>query len=142
MVESNQPFRQMVPQEPNTNQPQISVDKSNIKVPVDVQDALGILEGLWGVSGLIASQNITMDKRGYGFAQALAKSNTPGELHTWTIEFSFDNVTWYPEYVSGAPEVSINRTLSSAAEFWRLSTVTNGGAGHTIDMVLSATFSS
>jgi hypothetical protein len=119
----------------------IDVAKSDIKVPVDIQDALEILESLMAASGLVA-QSITMDKRGYGFVQALAKSNTPGELHTWTLEFSFDNATWYTEYVSGAPEVSINRTSSSAARYWRLSSNNNGGAAHTVDLVLAATNSS
>lgn len=139
MVESNQPFRQMVPQEPNTNQPQISVDKSNIKVPVDIQDALEILESITASAATPVS--ITMDGRGYGFKQALGMASA-GKTRTFLVEFSFDNVTWYTEYTSGVPELSINRTLSSTARYWRLTATDTLASGGTVDLVLGATQSS
>jgi hypothetical protein len=130
-----------VGQEPGTKEMQISVNKSNIKVPIDIQDALEILEGLWMVDGTVAQGPVTLDKRGYGFVQILFKSNTVGKLHILTIDFSFDNVTWYNEYISGAAEQSKNYTLSSTARYWRASTDAVAGA-HTVDIVLGATQSS
>jgi hypothetical protein len=127
------------PQEPGTNEQQISVNKSNIKVPVDIQDALEIKEELYAADGT-AAQNITMDKRGYGFVQALAKS-TAAKLHTYTLEYSFDNINWYNQYTSGAPELSTNQTLSSTARYWRWSSDAVAGA-HTLDLILGATQSS
>jgi hypothetical protein len=131
------PFQYAVPQEPGTKEPQMSINKSNIKVPVDVQDVLEIYEGLWAVSGL-AAQAITCDTRGYKIKQYLCKSNTPGELHTWTIDYSFDNVTWYNQYTSGAPEVSTGAYVTSAARYWRASSNNNGGGAHTVDLVLGS----
>lgn len=141
MPEEGQTTRWTIPQEPVTKEPMYSINKSNIKVPVDIQGVLEIYETLYAASGL-AVQTITMDKQGYGFVQALAKSLTPGELHTFTLDFSFDNVNWYNEYTSGVAELSINRTLSSTAKFWRLSSNNNGGAAHNVDLILGATPSS
>ena len=139
MVESNQPFRQMVPQEPNTNQPQISVDKSNIKVPIDVQDALEIVESI--TASALTPVTITMDGRGYGFKQVLGVSSGV-TTRTFLVEFSFDNVTWFTDYTSGVPEVSINRTQSSTARYWRLTATDTLPSGGTVSLVLGATLSS
>ena len=127
------------PQEPGTCEPQMSINKANIKVPVDIQDALEIKEELYAADGT-AAQSITMDKRGYGFVQALALS-TAAKLHIYILEYSFDNAVWFNEYTSGAAELSINRTTSSTARYWRLSSDAVGGA-HTLSLVLGATLSS
>ena len=139
MTEEGASTRRTVPQEPGTKQMMISVDKSNIKVPVDVQDALPINESL--LDSVATPVSITMDGRGYGFKQAVATADA-GKTRTYLIEFSFDNARWYTEYTSGVPELSINRSLSSTAPFWRLTATDTLASGGEVDLILGATFSS
>jgi hypothetical protein len=140
MTEEGASTRRTVPQEPGTKQMMISVDKSNIKVPVDVQDALEINESLT-VTGTVLN-SITMDKRGYGFVQALAYSDVGARTHIYTLDFSFDNALWFNEYTSAIAEVSINRTVSSTARYWRLGFDANAASNHNVTVVLGATLSS
>jgi len=136
MPEEGANTRYSIPQEPGTKEPQYSINKSNIKVPVDIQDALEITEILMGADGT-AAQAITMDKRGYamvnirGFASAAA-------VHTYVVDYSFDNVNWINYYTSGAPETLYNPVAFwHSARYWRITTAGVGGA-HTIDLILAA----
>lgn len=139
MPEEGSVTRWVIPQEPGTKEPMFSINKSNIKVPVDIQDALEILESV--MASAVSPVSITMDGRGYGFKQALGMA-TVGDTRTYLVEFSFDNATWYTEYTSLVPERSINRTLSSSARYWRLTATDTDATGGTVDLVLGATQSS
>ena len=131
------PPNQVLPQEPGTKQQLVSIDKANIKTPVDIQDQLEIYDGLWGADGTAAQGPITCDTRGYGSKQFTCVSNTAGKLHIWTIAYSFDNVTWYNHYVSAGAELSTSQTVISAARYWRASSDAVAGA-HTVDLILGA----
>jgi hypothetical protein len=139
MPEEGANTRYSIPQEPGTKEPQYSINKSNIKVPVDIQDALEILESL--MDSVATPVSITLDKRGYGFVQAVATAD-PGKTRTYLIEFSFDNARWYPEYTSGVPELNINRSVSSSARYWRLTATDTLASGGEVDLILGATQSS
>lgn len=140
MTEEGASTRRTVPQVPGTKEMMIDVAKSDIKVPVDMQDALEINELLTASGTAILS--ITMDKRGYGFVQAVAFSSNPVLTHLYTLEYSFDNAQWFTEYLSAIAEISINRTVSSTARYWRLSSDANAGGAHNVTLILGATFSS
>ena len=139
MPEEGSNTRNSIPQEPGTKQLMISVDKSNIKVPIDVQDALEVVESI--TASALTPVTITMDGRGYGFKQALGVSSGV-TTRTFLVEFSFDNVTWFTDYTSGVPEVSINRTQSSTARYWRITATDTLVSGGTVSLVLGATLSS
>ena len=139
MTEEGASTRRTVPQEPGTKQMMISVDKSNIKVPVDIQDALEIVESI--MDSVATPVSITMDGRGYGFKQAFATADA-GKTRTFLVEFSFDNARWYIEYTSGVPELYINRSLSSTARYWRPTATDTLASGGEVDLVLGATQSS
>jgi hypothetical protein len=114
----------------------MSLDKANIKCPVDIQDQLEIYEGLWAADGT-AAQTITCDTRGYGTKQFTCLSNTAGKLHIWTISYSFDNVTWYVHYASAGAELSTSQTVISAARYWKVASDAVVGA-HTEDLIIGA----
>jgi len=137
MPEEGDIARATLPQEPGTNEQQISVNKSNIKVPVDIQDALEIKEELYGADGTSAQGPITLDKRGYTLIQFDGHSSSAAKPHTFTVEYSFDNITWYNQYTSPAPEQNLSKTVESAARYWRISSDAVAGA-HNIDLVLGA----
>ncbi len=139
MPEEGANTRFSIPQEPGTKEPQYSINKSNIKVPVDIQDALEINESL--LDSEATPVTITMDSRGYGLKQAVGVADA-GKTRTYLIEFSFDNARWYPEYVSAIPELSINRTLSSSARYWRLTATDTLASGGQVDLILGAVQSS
>ena len=127
-----------VPQEPTTKEPQISINRSNIKVPVDIQDALEIKEELYAADGT-GAQQITMDKRGYDKVQVTAHSSNAANLHIYTVDYSYDNVTWYNAYTSAGAERTIEHTYPDvSARYWRLGSDAVAGV-HTVDLVLAST---
>jgi hypothetical protein len=125
-----------VNQEPGTKEMQISINKSNIKVPVDIQDALEITELLMGADGT-AAQAISMDKRGYAMVNIRCFASAAA-VHTYVVDYSFDNVTWINYYTSGAPETLYNpAAFWHSARYWRITTAGVGGA-HTVDLILAS----
>jgi len=132
-----QPSGQVLPQEPGTKEQMMSINKSNIKVPCDIQDQLEIKEELYAADGT-AAQSITCDTRGYGTKQFTCKSSNVAKVHIYTIDYSFDNVNWYNQYTTPAGgEVSTSQTCISAARYWRASSDAVAGA-HTVDLILGA----
>jgi len=132
MPEEGGPTRWTIPQEPGTKEPMFSINKSNIKVPVDIQDALGIKEDLYQALGT-AQQQITMDKRGYSRAHYEFHCTV---AHTVTIEYSYDNVSWYYHEII-VQSYGVSKTVSSAAQYWRLTS--DAVVGSTaVDLVLSS----
>ena len=128
--------RMKIPQEV-TKEPQISINRSNIQVPCDIQNALEIREELYNADGT-AAQAITMDKRGYGKIQMTAYSDNAALLHTYTWDFSYDNVNWYNHYTSVAPERERQLTAPDvAARYWRLGSDAVPGV-HGVDLVMGA----
>ena len=130
------PYQYAVPQEPNTKEQQISVNKSNIKVPVDIQDALEIVETLGPIDGTVA-ENIAMDKRGYAMMGIYATA-TAGKTHTYTVQYSYDNVVWITYYTSAAPEVTYSpAAFLHAARYWTLSSDAVAGV-HNVTLIMGA----
>jgi hypothetical protein len=125
-----------VGQEPGTKEIQISVNKSNIKVPIDIQDALEIVEMLT-VTGTVLN-SITMDKRGYAMVNIYALSDTGGKTHTYIVDYSYDNVTWINYYTSGAPELGYNpAAFWHSARYWRIAFDAVAGA-HNVTLILAS----
>ena len=77
--------------------------------------------------------------KGSGSNVQISAVSTAALLHTFVVDFSYDNVTWYNHYTSGAPELTKHLTAPNvSARFWRLSSDAVVGA-HTVDLVLAAT---
>ena len=84
-----------------------------------------------------AAKNVVLNKGTFSNVQMSAVS-TAAKLHTFVLDFSYDNAVWYNHYTSGAPELTKQLIAPSvSARFWRLSSDAVAGA-HTEDLVLAA----
>lgn len=92
---------------------------------------------LYGADGTVARQ-INLDKKHHSKLQMSARSSLLANPHTYTLDFSYDNVTWYNHYISAAPEQERHLTIPDvAARYWRLLSDAVVGA-HTVDLVLAS----
>jgi len=132
MPEEGGPTRWTIPQCPGTKELMIDIAKADIKTPIDIQDALEIKEELYAALGT-AAQSITMDKRGYSRAHYEFHCTT---AHTVTVEYSYDNATWYQHEII-IMAFGVSKTVNSAARYWRLSSDAIGGSA-TVDLVLGS----